>query len=287
MNSGTRRWRSRRRLPRHGGSSPMTGRSGHRSSARFLAVAVASALAAVLVFLSVGAAAATSPFALTFEGAHFLDSSLSHGLRHEGRFTASAPVCPAGRAYDVRHLEDELLAVLRLHTCDDGSGSFTAFMPDVRLEHGGIGTWRIVEGTGRYASLRGFGTYTGTLITGDPSNFATITYRTNWQGVVDFDVDPPAIENFTATATKLRQRVRTYVLRITVTLRDTAVPVSYSVDVRAGRAEVGFKLGSTAGQATITLRIRPPRSARGARVLLTARDAVGNETSASRSVRLR
>ena len=268
----------------------MTGPSGHRSSARFLAVAAASALAAACAFISVGAAAAPSPFSLTFEGAHFLDSSLPAGLRHDGRFTASAPVCSAGRAYDVRHLEgDELLAVLRLHTCDDGSGSFTAFMPAVRFEHGGSGSgiWRIVEGAGRYASLRGMGTYTGTRISGDPENFATITYRTNWQGVVDFDVDPPAIENFTATASKLRQRVRTYVLRITVTLRDTAAPVSYSVHVRAGRADLGFKLGSTAGQVRITLRVRPPRSARDARILLTAGDALGNETSTSRSVRLR
>jgi hypothetical protein len=256
-----------------------------------VALLVGVAVGAVFALLSVRATAAPTPFSLTFEGAHFADSTLPGGLRHDGRFTASAPFCSAGRAFDVRHFEeaDGALTVLRMHTCDDGSGSFTAFMPRVRNEHGGTGgSWKIVEGTGRYATLRGLGTYTSTLISGDPDVFETITYRTNWQGAVDFDADPPAIERFTTTARKLRQRLRTYVLRIGVTVRDTGAPVSYTVDVQAGRAVLGFKQGSTSsGQATVTLRIRPPRAVRSARILLTARDALGNETSASRSVRLR
>ena len=136
-----------------------------------------------------------TPFLLTFEGAHFVDSTLTGGLRHDGRFTASAPFCSAGRAYDVRHVVVEPLTVLRLHTCDDGSGSFTAFMPVVRGEHGGPGVWQFVEGTGGYAALRGVGTYAGTLTSGNPGAFETISYRTEWRGVVGFDVDPPAIEN--------------------------------------------------------------------------------------------
>ena len=254
-----------------------------------LAPLVGVALGAAFAVIPVGATAAPTPFSLTFEGAHFADSTLAGGLRHDGRFTASAPFCHAGRAFDVRHLDaTNRLAVLRMHTCDDGSGSFTAFMPDVTGEHRGSGTWKIVEGTGRYATLRGIGTYIGTLLSGDPNAFETIAYRTSWQGVVDFDADPPAIEAFTPNARKLPQRLRTYVLRIDATVRDPAAPVSYTVDVRAGRALLGFKQGSTAsGQAAITLRLRPSRAARSARVLLTARDAVGNEITASRSVRLR
>jgi hypothetical protein len=256
--------------------------------ARLIGVALAAALAAASAAVSDRATAAPTPFSLTFEGAHFADSTLLGGLRHDGRFTASAPFCSAGRAYDARHFEGEPLTVLRVHTCDDGSGSFKAFMPVVRNEHGnGTGTWKIVEGTGRYAALRGMGTYTSTRVSGDPDVFETITYRTSWQGVVDFDADPPAVETFTATARKLRPRLRTYVLRIGMTVRDTAAPVSYTLDVRA-EAVLGFKQGSTAsGQATITLRIRPRRATRSARILLTAQDALGNETSASRSVRLR
>jgi len=243
--------------------------------------------AAVAVSLASGAAQAPVPFSLTFEGAHFVDSSLIGGLRHDGRFTASAPFCPAGRGYDVRHLPIEPLTVHRLHTCDDGSGSFTAVMPVVRGEHGGSGTWRMIEGTGRYATLRGLGTYTGTLISGDPAVFETIVYRTEWRGLVDFDAEPPAIESVTTSARKVRQRVRTYTLRVAFTARDTALPVSYVVDVRAGRAFIGLKRGSTAsGQANVTLRIQPPRAARTARVLLTAQDAVGNETTTSRTFRL-
>jgi hypothetical protein len=246
------------------------------------------ALAAAFALIAIKATAAPTPFLLTFEGAHFVDSTLFHGLRHDGRFTASAPFCPAGRAYDVHHFERDPLDVLRIHTCDDGSGSFTAFMPVVTHEHGAAsGTWRIVEGTSRYATLRGMGTYTSTLIDGDPARFETITYRTDWQGVVDFDAEPPAVERFTATARKLRQRVRTYALRIGLTLRDTGVPVSYTADVRAGRAALGFKRGSTtSGDAVLAFRIRPPRAARAVRVLLTARDALGNESSTSRLVRL-
>jgi hypothetical protein len=256
---------------------------------RRLAPLVGIALCAVLALIPTRASAAPTPFLLTFQGAHVVDSNLSSGLRHEGRFTASAPFCSAGRAYDVRDLNETFeLTLLRLHTCDDGSGSFTALMPAVRGEHGGSGTWKIVEGTGRYATLRGMGTYTGTLISGQPDVFETITYRTSWQGVVDFDAEPPAIEKFTTTARKLRQPPRTYGLRIALTLRDPGAPVSYTLDVRAGRAALGFKRGSMpSGEATITLRIRPPRAARSARILLTAQDAVGNETSASLAVSLR
>ena len=140
------------------------------SRVRLVGVAIGAGVAVVFACLSVGATAAPAPFLLTFDGAHPVDTTLPHGLRHDGRFTASAPFCSAGRAYDVGHSTDEggFLNVLRIHTCDDGSGSFTADMPTVRGEHGGTGSWRILEGTGRYATLRGLGTYTGTLISGDP-----------------------------------------------------------------------------------------------------------------------
>jgi hypothetical protein len=258
--------------------------------ARLLVVALAAALPAVFACFAVRATAAPAPFLLTFEGEHVADDTLPAALRHDGRFTASAPFCSAGRAYDVRHSTDEggFLSVLRIHTCDDGSGSFTADMPTVRGEHGGSGTWSIVEGTGRYATMRGMGTYIGTRLSGDPDVFATIVYRTNWQGVVDFDADPPTIETFTARPRKLRLRLRTYALQVGLAVRDSSAPVSYTVDVRAGRAPLAFKRGTTAsGQAAVTIRIRPPRGARSASVALTARDALGNETSASQTVALR
>ena len=232
---------------------------------------------------------ATTPFQLTFQGAHHVDATLPAGLRHDGRFTASPPFCAAGRAYDARQLDTSgVLDLERLHTCDDGSGSFTVFMPMVRNEHGGSGTWQIVEGTGRYATLRGLGTYTGTVVSGDRDVFETIAYRTSWQGAAGFDADPPAIDAFVATARKVRQRPRTYALRVDLTARDATAAVEYTVDVLAGRSRLDFKSGTTAsGQGTITFRLRPPRGASSVRVALTARDALGNETAVSRSVRLR
>lgn len=262
-----------------------------RTRARVFVATVAATLAAgvALVPLAFGSADASEPSLLTFEGAHYVDTTLSGGLRHDGRFTASAPFCSAGRAYDTRHLDTAgWLTVQRLHTCDDGSGSFTVFMPMVRNEHGGSGTWQIVEGTGRYATLRGLGTYTGTVVSGDRDVFETIAYRTSWQGAAGFDADPPAIDAFVATARKVRQRPRTYVLRVDLTARDATAAVEYTVDVLAGRSRLDFKSGTTAsGQGTITFRLRPPRGASSVRVVLTARDALGNETAVSRSVRLR
>jgi hypothetical protein len=243
-----------------------------------------------VALIGVGASAAPTQFSLTFDGAHFTDASFPDGIQHDGRFTASAPFCSAGRAYDVEHVvtESGFLDVMRRHVCDDGSGSMTAFMPVARNEHGGKGTWKIVEGTGKYATLRGFGTYIGTRISGDPLDFPSIVYRTAWSGVVDFDADPPAVESIAASARKLQKPTRTYSLRIAVRARDVSTPIAYTVDVRSGTTPLGFKKVSTAsGLATMTLRIRPPRSAHSVRVQLAATDAVGNTANASRLVRLR
>ncbi len=182
----------------------------------------------------------------------------------------------------------EFLSVMRVHTCDDGSGSFTALMPTVIGEHGGRGTWNIVDGTGSYATLRGVGSYIGTRLSGDPNVFDTIVYRTQWQGVVDFDAEPPVIESFSARATKLPLPRRTYSLRIGVTARDTGTPISFTVEVKAGSSSVAFKRTLTdSGVANLALRVRPPQNARGLRITLTTTDALGNTSSSSRTVKLR
>ena len=217
------------------------------------------------------------------------DSTLLHGLRHDGRFTASAPFCSEGRAYDVRHFEGDPLSLLRIHTCDDGSGSFTAFMPTVRNEHGGLGTWRIVEGTGRYATLRGMGIYGGTLVSGNPLFYETISYRTNWQGLVDFLADPPAIGTFTTTArASFANGGSTYVRRIGLAIQIRVRPSCTLVgrsrrdgvpaDVKQGSTALG-KQRSRFGSAR---RARPAARP----ISITARDALGNEASASRTVGL-
>ena len=255
-----------------------------------LAVIAALAAGAVaLVPLAFGGATETTPFSLSFEGAHPLDGTLPAGIRHDGRFTASRPFCSAGRAYDVRHVDTGgQLDLERLHTCDDGSGTFTVLMPNVRGEHGGTGSWKIVAGSGRFATLRGLGTYEGALVSGDRDLYETITFTTNWSGAVGFDADPPAIETFTATTRKLRRPAGSYVLRVVLAANEKTAPVTFTVDLYAGRTPLALKRAiSASGKATVALRIRAPRGARSVRVALTARDALGNETTVSRSVSLR
>ena len=178
-------------------------------------------------------------FSLTFTGKHVEDPSFPARLRHEGRFTASAPFCAAGSAVDTRDVQDGPLWVERTHTCDDGSGSIIVSMPNVTGEHGGNGFWQIIRGTGKYESLRGSGTYTGQRLSGDPGDFLSITYRTTWKGLVDFDTAPPAL-TLAATATKLKLPRRTYSVRVALvsTERGTGSPYHLLADraiARTGR----------------------------------------------------
>ena len=250
---------------------------------------VATLALAAILFATSGAGATPTRFSLVFDGVHTADRSFPAGLRHEGRFTASAPFCSAGTAVDVRDVVLEPLTVLRRHTCDDGSGTFTALLPGAIAEHGGTGTWKIVEGSGRYATLRGVGTYTGERLSGDPNDFLSIKYRTTWQGVVDFDAVAPSLA-LTARAKKLVRPARTYSLRLDLSLTDNVAgaAISYSVALHAAGRFVGSRAGTTSsGHATVGLRIRPPRRARRVQVVVTATDAVGNAGTLTRSLRLR
>jgi hypothetical protein len=195
----------------------------------------------------------------------------------------------AGRAVDVRDIQTEPLTVLRTHTCDDGTGSFTALLTAVRAEHGGTGPWKIVEGTGRYVALRGMGTYEGQIISGSPDDFETIVYRTMWRGIVDFDAAPPTVDVITR-ATKLRRPPRTYSLRIALSMSGElpGANIAYTVEVKAGRSSLATKQGATtSGGATVKLRIRPLRRARSIQIVVTSSDPVGNESTVTRSLRLR
>jgi hypothetical protein len=247
-------------------------------------------LASMLVALAGGAGAALSQFSLTFTGKHVADPSLLAGLRHEGRFTASAPFCSAGSAVDTRHVQDPPLWVERTHTCDDGSGSIVVSMPNVIGEHGGRGSWQIIGGTGKYEELRGSGTYVGQRLSGDPADFVSISYQTTWKGVVDFDADPPVL-TLSATVTKLNLPQRTYAMRVTllVSNEEPGERVNYSLIVQSRGQFVpgGSRQGSTTSRrAAVTLRIMPPRTARTVRLSVRASDPVGNENITTRSVKL-
>lgn len=251
---------------------------------------LSAVLASMLISLAGGAGAALSQFSLTFTGKHVADASFPAGLHHEGRFTASAPFCPAGSAVDTRHVQDPPLWVERTHTCDDGSGSIIVSMPNVTGEHEGSGSWQIIRGTGKYENLRGSGTYIGQRLSGDPADFVSITYQTTWKGLVDFDAAPPAL-TLTATATKLKLPRRTYSVRVALVVRneEPGARVTYSLIVQSRGQFVpgGSRQGSTtAGRAAFTLRITPPRTARAVQISVRASDPVGNENTTTRSVKL-
>jgi hypothetical protein len=232
-----------------------------------------------------GAIAGPTPVTLTFDGTHVANSSLPDGLRHEGHFTAAPPLCAHGTAVDVEDLEGAPLSVMRKYTCDDGSGTFTAFLPAVAAEHGGNGAWKIVAGTERYATLRGQGTYTGHLVSGNRDDFPSVVYQTTWQGVVDFDAVAPSV-TANARAKKLRRPARTYAVPTVIDAHEPGF--TYSVDIRAGKRYLALKTGTSSSSAiTVSARIQAPRGTRAIIVLVTVTDAVGNESSTTLVVKLK
>jgi len=219
------------------------------------------------------------------------DALLARGqLVDAGTFTSKAPFCESGSAVDVRlGPVDAPGTATRLLTCADGSGSLTALVGSPQSEHQGTGTWSIVGGAGRYAGLRGRGTYRSERVSGDPDVPATIAFRNTWQGIVDADSVAPSIAIPTATATKLRRPSGAYALKLALALRDDVdgSSVSYTLRVTAGGVELARKFG-TAESATLALnvRIRPSARVKAVRLQLSAEDPVGNEARLSRSLRL-
>jgi hypothetical protein len=191
---------------------------------------------------------------------------------------------------DVLHTTLAPLSLYRLHTCDDGTGSFTAFFKEAAKEHPlapeGRGPWAITAGTGRYATLRGRGNYTARVITGDPNVPLTVTYRTVWDGVVDFDASGPNTALLTAKATKVSLRPRTYALKLVLDVRDTpATEVSYQVTMKGGGAPLAYRQGATStGLVSMSLRIRPSKATRSVRIDLTVSDHLGNTASKAHAV---
>jgi hypothetical protein len=250
-------------------------------------VAIAGVIATLVIGTS-GAGGAPSTLHLTFNGAHADDPSLPAGIRHEGPFTSSPPLCSSGTARDVKDVSVEPLTVLREFTCDDGSGTFTAFLPGIASEHGGSGTWRIVNGTNRYVTLRGQGRYESVLTGGNPQDFLAVKYRATWTGVIDFDTAAPVIRISVKTL-KLAKPPGTYTLRATIGLGGEAsgARVSYILEVTGGQRDLLTRLGtSTTAGFAVRARIKPTAATRRIRIRVTASDAVGNERTSTALVRL-
>jgi hypothetical protein len=241
------------------------------------------AMAALTFVVTSGAGGAPPSFQLVFDGKH------NDALLHEGTFTTSSAWCSSGSAADVE-VDDLTLTATRKFTCAEG-GTFTAKVGSLRAEHGGSGRWRIVAGTGPLANLRGSGTFTSVLLTGSTDNPATITFRSTWQGVADFDAVPPTVGLASSSVTKLKRPPGTYSVRLMLSLADTGGgPVSYSLQViePKTRRMLAFRSGMAAtGTAALSLRVRVAKSVRLVQISVNAADAVGNESTFTKKLRLR
>lgn len=244
------------------------------------AVAIAAA-----TFLIAGAAGAAGPpsLHLVFDGKH--DAQ----LHHEGTFTTSFSWCPSGTAADVSVNSDTDTAT-RLFSCA-GGGDFTATIAPLPAEHGGSGSWQIVDGSGPLADLRGKGTFTSTRLSGDSSDPETITFRSTWDGVADFDADGPSVVVKSVSRHKLKRPPGAYSLRVGLSLSDAGGgAVSYTLEVlnpKKRTVTYAYKTGQATGIVTRKFRIKVPRTRRVVELKIGASDPVGNVSAASKKIRLR
>jgi hypothetical protein len=260
------------------------------SWAALVGIGLAGAVA-VSAATALAARSAASPFELVVQG-RAVDVIL------DGTFTSSAPFCESGTAAHAPHSGE----YRELYTCSDGSGSLTfRFMPP--------GDWTIVEGSGRYASLRGKGRYSVENLGVEEG--ATWEFRAKLQGLVDWGADPdqpedgdtvaptnadtvaPTIAIASARAAKLRRPAGAYSIKVALALRDDVEgnTVAYMLRVTQTRAHrlivLASKEGETAsGSVSTTLRVVPGKRARSVQLLLTGSDPVGNEVSIVRSLEL-
>jgi hypothetical protein len=248
-----------------------------------VAVGVASALPA---------RSAASAFELTVEGRDTWEweGDVLLGVDLQWTFRSRAPFCATGTFVEF----GEPGGTTWRFTCDDGTGSLTVSIarawdhnPQASVWNT---TWRILDGSGSYAGLRGEGSMQIEVLSSEISDRGSVmTWRSTLQGVVDHDAVAPTIAFSNATAAKLHRPAGSYALRLGVALRDNVTdnPVSYTLRVTNGGRKLAEKFGTTRNEAvSMTLRIRPPAGARTVRLVLTGSDPVGNEVSIVRSLKL-
>jgi hypothetical protein len=251
-------------------------------------VALASVPESSTAPVNVGGSRVPSSFELAVNGFHTAAEpreKFSLGFRHEGPFTASAPFCSPGYAVDLEQLAG---TALREFTCGDGSGRITArkslLRADSQFTHE-EGVWAIVDGSGRYSTLRGKGTYVSDVVSGDAANHITTRFREIWRGVIDFDDTPPDVRISRATAKRLPRRKGTYSVRVAFVARDASI-VSYAMTISGSGVYVRRSGTTSSGTVSRAFRVRPDKPVRRLLLVVRASDAVGNETRVARSLRV-
>jgi hypothetical protein len=157
-------------------------------------------------------------------------------------------------------------------------------------EHGGNGTWQIVSGKGALVNLRGKGRWTSVRLSGVTDDPASITFRSTWEGVTDFDASPPTIAVSRSSARKVRRPKGTYLLRFVLSFSDAAGnAVSYQLTVIDPRnlLEVSRRGETTTGTASLAMRVRPTKRTRILKIKIDATDPVGNAAQLATTRRIR
>jgi len=243
--------------------------------AAVIGVAVAAAVPA-------GGEVDAAPFQLVFDGRH------TDALLHEGPFTSTSTLCASGQAADVA-IDERTLSATRLFSCD-GGGTFTARVSPLPNEHSGTGRWQILSGAGPLADLRGQGTFTAALVTGSLDDPRNLVFRSTWAGVVDLDAAPPRLAVLGVKIQQLATPRNARRITLALSVKDANV-VSYLLTVDDRRSPPNV-LASRSGRMgprvwSVALRIRPKIGTRYLRFQLAAEDAVGNDSSLTKLVRLR
>ena len=245
----------------------------------------------VLAFAGVSAAGtAPTAFQLTFNGSHQTATFPTPlHLMHSGPFTSAAPFCASGNAVDTSHQLNPLAAIRRF-TCDDGSGSIDARVELFPDEHsvGASEPWEIIGGTGQYATLRGKGTWKTLSVSGNENDPTTITFQTQWTGLVAFDATPPTV---TVTKVTVKQRSKSsYAVQLHLTAKDDnqANAISYLVTL-PGTSNTRLtvytsKAPETPGPKTVFFAAHT--TARTIRAAITVTDPLGNKRTLSRTITL-
>ena len=266
-----------------------------RRSFNWVVALVGIGLAGVVAVSAASALAArteSSAFELTVEGRDTweFDGDVLLGVDLQWTFSSRGPFCTTGTFVE---FGDPGGTTWRF-TCDDDTGGLTVSIarpwdhdPEASVWNT---TWRILDGSGSYAGLRGGGSMRIEVLSSEISDRVSVmTWRSTLQGVVDRDAVAPTIAFSSATAAKLHRPAGSYALRLGVAFRDdvTDNPVSYALRVTHGGRKLAEKLGTTRREAvSMTLRIRPPAGARTVRLVLTGSDPIGNQVAITRPLKL-
>lgn len=275
----------------------------NRSLVAVVALIAAIATSATGASTAIATPTAAGPFQLTLESqVQWWDLNPEAA---EGTFAAEAPFCSSGTFVWFAPRAGAAGPKYRF-TCDDGSGSLeisASVGPFDRVyEYSEFpNSWRVLEGTGSYAGLRGKGSQRSELSEGpgpecvDEYDFECawiVTWRSTLQGVADEDAIAPTIGFSSVKVKKLPRPAGAYSLDVAITLRDDVEgnPVSYLLRVTptASARELARSFGTAqAGTVSMTMRMRyymPPR--RAVLLRLSASDEVGNESSLDRVLKL-